>query len=140
MSDLQLPSGIYIIGAHIGFRTVLTPTPHSVSHGRPVIAAPELIPPIVQEWLIERAGDLLPGQYHIRPAHGPSDQYLNYTDEGAFVRNGSPVPWRIQPTPFGIQIVSDKDLVLRTEHVGAQVRLAPEDDSPNEAWTLHQLR
>ncbi|MEI5097779.1 hypothetical protein RB200_02825 [Streptomyces sp. PmtG] len=140
MSDIQLPSGIYIIGAHIGFRTVLTPTPHAIQHGRPVIAAPELIPPIVQEWIIERATEELPGQYHIRAAHGPADQYLNYTDDQVFVRNGSPIAWRIQPTPFGIQIVSDKELVVRAEHVGAHVRVAPEDDSPNEAWTLHRVR
>ncbi|GGV05692.1 hypothetical protein [Streptomyces spectabilis] len=140
MSDLQLASGIYIIGAHIGFRTVLTATPHAVQHGRPVIAAPELIPPITQEWLIERATEDLPGQYHLRPAYGPANQYLNYTDENAYVREGNQVAWRIQPTPFGIQIVSDKDLVLRAEHVGGHILLAPEDDTPNEAWTLHRIR
>lgn len=139
MSEVNLASGRYVIGAHIGFRTVLTPTPHAVQHGRPVIAAPEMMPPIAQEWYVERAGDDLPGQYHIRPYVGPADQYLSYTDDRVFISQGSPTPWRLQPTPHGLQIVSDKGLVLRAEFIGGQVRLASEDDSPNEAWTFHSV-
>ncbi|QCX79934.1 hypothetical protein C9F11_31740 [Streptomyces sp. YIM 121038] len=137
MPDVNLPNGRYVIGAHIGFRIVLTPTPHAVQHGRPVIAAPELIPPIAQEWIIERASEDLPGQYHIRPYVGPSDQYLTYTGEEVFVSQGSPTPWRIQPTPSGLQITSDKGLVVRAEYIGSHVKLAQEDDTPNEAWSFH---
>ncbi|MFD5696988.1 hypothetical protein [Streptomyces lasiicapitis] len=137
MPEIHIERGRYIIGAHIGFRTVLTPTTHAVQQGSPVIVAPEVIPPFPQQWIIEPASDDLPGQYYIRPGYGPQDRYLSYHDDVAFVSSGSPVAWRIQPTPHGLQILSDKGLVLRAQFIGGQVKLAQEDDSPNEAWTFH---
>ncbi|MEX2985788.1 hypothetical protein [Streptomyces sp. C36] len=39
-----------------------------------------------------------------------------------------------------MHILSDKGLALRADHIGAQIKLAPEDGSPNEAFSLHFLR
>lgn len=134
----QLQDGRYTIGAHIGFRIVLTSTQHAVEFGAPVIAAPELIPPIPQEWRIKRVDQSLPGQYHITPLYNPKGS-LVYANEAAWTNDVAPVNWVIRPTPFGVHIVSDKGLALRADHIGAQIKLAPEDDSPNEAWSFHFL-
>ncbi|MFE3186410.1 hypothetical protein ACFXKR_36945 [Streptomyces violascens] len=138
MPDLQLSDGRYIIGAHIGFRIVLTSTQHTVELGAPVIAAPELIPPIPQEWRIKRADQSLPGQYFITPLYNPKGS-LVYANDVLWTNDVAPASWVIKPTPSGMHIVSDKGLALRAEPIGAQVRLAPEDNSPNEAWSLHFL-
>ncbi|MGW1199902.1 hypothetical protein ACWD4B_29315 [Streptomyces sp. NPDC002536] len=134
----ELAEGRYIIGAHIGFRITLTSTQHSVDHGAPVIVAPELIPPIPQEWRIKRVDSSLPGQYQIKPLYNPKGT-LTYANEVLWTNDVEPLNWVIKPTPFGVHILSDKGLALRADHIGAQVRLAPEDDSPNEAWSLHFL-
>ncbi|GHI10102.1 hypothetical protein AQI88_41060 [Streptomyces cellostaticus] len=138
-----MPEGIFVIGAHIGFQTVLTATPHTVDHGAPVIAAPmeQPYPGPAQQWRITRVPDSgLPGRYIIRPAYEEEGSAAVLTDNAQddllWVNNVPPVEWTINPGPMGFSILNQKDQYLTAEHIGAQVRLAKPEGRPNQAWTL----
>ncbi|MET9290962.1 hypothetical protein [Streptomyces sp. NPDC003077] len=136
MANVPVEPGVYLLGVHIGFRTVLTPAPHSVDEGIPVFAQPEQVPPLRQAIIIQ-------------PATGPTSYFLSlflkpqiklaYANELVFAREGSPVPWTFDPSVQGLNIISDKGLAVRAEFPGAQLRLAEQEDVPQDTWSLHRL-
>ncbi|SHM32048.1 hypothetical protein [Streptomyces yunnanensis] len=141
--SLPQPDGIFVIGAHIGFQTVLTGTPHAVDHGAPVIAAPQdhPYPGPHQQWRITRIAESgLPGRYIIRPAYveeeGAAVLADNAQDDFLWINSVAPVEWVITPGPMGFAISNGKDQYLTAEHIGAQIRLAKQEGRPNQFWTL----
>ncbi|UNO39331.1 hypothetical protein [Streptomyces sp. MST-110588] len=135
MANVPVEPGVYILGAHIGFRSVLTPAGHAIDKGVPVITQPEMQPPLHQAIIIQPAGQ---DSYYLSLFVRPQVKIV-YSDDKVFANATSPVPWTFDPSIRGLNIVSDKGLAIRADYPGAQLRLTQQEDIPEDTWSLIHL-
>lgn len=141
MSEFQMQSGIFKIEFGAGHNLIATRGRHAVESGVPLIARGLMIPPLFQEWRIERTGESLPGQYSINLAVDPA-LFVVEAANGVFANHVPPESWTIIPGPKGFVIRSPKGRIWGRPTPQGQIPLIESNADPEavqELWHFEHL-
>ncbi|QIS14375.1 hypothetical protein [Nocardia arthritidis] len=147
MPPVPIRPGIYKIHAHlIGATSLVTATEHAIEKGAPVITDHLNPMPLEQEWAIVPV-EPMPGAPYVMHLAFHETGGLLVDQDRLWVNNVPREQWAkftFERVIGGVKILSEKGLVWRAGHRGAQIELHPPQSAVQaafqEAWTLEFVR